>query len=242
MRLVGLRIGCPDLPAALAGYGTLLEASGTTLPDGTVRFRLARGEVDVTRGGSGPVALRFAAEWEAPSVLDADGVAVHVEPPADAAAPPATPVAIDHVVVHTTRPERAIARWHDRLGLRLALDRTFSERGLRLLFFRSGGMTLEYAAPLRAPEDAGARDRLWGVAYRVPDLARHCARLRAAGIEVSPSRPGVRPGTTVATVRSGTCGVPTLLLELAGPEHRSRASTTTPPLDDVRGPGPSGKR
>jgi len=30
-------------------------------------------------------------------------------------------------------------------------------------------------------------------------------------------RPGMRPGTTVATVRSGTAGVPTLLLQVDEP-------------------------
>ena len=36
----------------------------------------------------------------------------------------------------------------------------------------------------------------------------------AAGVDVSEPRTGMRPGTTVVTVRSGTAGVPTLLLQV----------------------------
>ena len=36
----------------------------------------------------------------------------------------------------------------DRLALRLALDRTFEERRVRLLFFRIAGVTVELAASL----------------------------------------------------------------------------------------------
>jgi hypothetical protein len=39
------------------------------------------------------------------------------------------------------------------------------------------------------------------------------ARLGAAGIDVSEVRTGRKPGTRVATVRNGTCGVPTLLVQ-----------------------------
>ena len=38
----------------------------------------------------------------------------------------------------------------------------------------------------------------------------------AAGFDVSPVRTGMRPGTSVATVRSETAGVPTLLLQVHG--------------------------
>ena len=98
--------------------------------------------------------------------------------------------------------------------MRLALDREFPDRHLRLLFFRSGGITLEYASPLPAATDRTAEDRIHGVSYRVTDLAARRERLLAAGVDVSELRPGMRPGTTVATVRSGTAGVPTLLLQV----------------------------
>ena len=74
-------------------------------------------------------------------------------------------------------------------------------------------MTLEFAGSDPPPADRSEPDQLYGVSYRVPDLATHRERLVAAGVDVSPVRPGMRPGTSVVTVRSGTAGVPTLLLE-----------------------------
>ena len=120
--------------------------------------------------------------------------------------------AIDHVVVQTMAPERAITLWRDRCGLRLALDREFADRGLRMLFFRSAGITLEFACPI-APSAGDWVDRLYGVSYRVPQLQQWRSRLLAAGVDVSEIRAGMRPGTSVCTVRSGTAEVRTLLLE-----------------------------
>ena len=81
------------------------------------------------------------------------------------------------------------------------------------MFFRSGGLTLEFATPLPVPSEPPGPDRLHGVSYRVPDLEARRAALLAAGLDVSEIRPGNKAGTRVATVRSGTEGVPTLLLE-----------------------------
>lgn len=127
--------------------------------------------------------------------------------PADAAA---AVDGIDHVVVMTSDAEGAIALYRDRLGLRLAFDRTFEQRGLRLLFFRVGGITVELAAPLGA---GAAADRFWGISYRVPDVAAARARVAAAGFDVSDPRPGHKPGTQVCTVRAETHGVATLFIQ-----------------------------
>jgi len=217
MRLVGVRIGSEDLAAAVAAYGLLLDVPGTPCTGGGVRFRLGRGSVDVVAGSPGLRAVRFVSDAGDVPSLTPHGIEVAVEPEDEASPPPEPAPAIDHVVVHTTDPARAIALWRDRPGFRLALDREFPERGLRLLFFRSGGITLEYASPLPAPAGQQGDDRLHGVSYRVPDLAARRERLLAAGVDVSEVRRGMRPGTTVATVRSGTAGVPTLLLQVDEP-------------------------
>jgi hypothetical protein len=47
----------------------------------------------------------------------------------------------------------------------------------------------------------------------VPDAEAARARLRAAGLDVSAVRAGRKPGTRVMSVRNGTCGIHTLLLE-----------------------------
>jgi hypothetical protein len=81
------------------------------------------------------------------------------------------------------------------------------------MFFRCGDLVVEIAHDLAAGVSAGP-DRLWGLSWRVPDAVAARARLRANGIDVSDVRPGRRPGTSVFTARDGTCGVPTLMLQI----------------------------
>ncbi len=141
--------------------------------------------------------------------------ALPLAPPTAAAE--ATVHALDHVVVASDDLEAARRLYGEALGLRLALDRRFEARGLRILFFRVGGVTLEVAGPLEPPAAAGAADRFGGLAYRVTDVAAARGRLDAAGFDVSPVRPGAKPGTRVCSVRAGTASVPTLLIGPGGP-------------------------
>jgi catechol 2,3-dioxygenase-like lactoylglutathione lyase family enzyme len=124
---------------------------------------------------------------------------------------------IDHAVVQTADAEAAIALYRDRLGLRLALDRSFPDWGMRLVFLRVGGVTIELAQPLREPLQPPEIDQLWGISWRVPDAEAARARLAGAGLDVSEVRPGRKPGTRVISVKDGTCNVPTLLIEPATP-------------------------
>lgn len=124
---------------------------------------------------------------------------------------------VDHVVVMTRAPEHALAFYGDALGLRLALDRTFEGRGVRLIFFRTGGLTLEVAAPLGGSGDLGRADadvdRLWGLALQVADAERARARIAATGLDATDVRDGHKPGTRVFTVKDAPCGVATLVIE-----------------------------
>ena len=141
----------------------------------------------------------------------------HRSPPD--ALPPAVPfagaeaavVACDHVVVRSADADASRALYGDVLGLRLALDRRFEDWGARLLFFRTGHLTVELAASLAAGDPA-APDHFWGISWRVPDIDAAHARLVATGFDVSEIRTGRRPGTRVATVRGETHGVATLVL------------------------------
>jgi catechol 2,3-dioxygenase-like lactoylglutathione lyase family enzyme len=142
-----------------------------------------------------------------------------VLPPAEPTGPPESAVsAIDHVVIMTGSAEGVIQLYGNTLGLRLALDRTFPQRKLRLVFFRVGGLTVECAAPLAgestlgAPAPSAEADRFWGISYRVPDVDGARERVAVAGFDVSEVRTGMKPGTRVCTVRGGTHGVATLLL------------------------------
>lgn len=118
---------------------------------------------------------------------------------------------LDHVVVSTEDPERAAALYGARLGLDMALDRSHHDWG-RLMFFRCGDLIVEVVHRPVAGGDL-AHDKLWGLSWRVADIDAARARLVAAGLDVSEVRAGRKPGTRVMSVRDGTCGVHTLLLE-----------------------------
>jgi catechol 2,3-dioxygenase-like lactoylglutathione lyase family enzyme len=119
-------------------------------------------------------------------------------------------IGLDHVVIRTPEPDRAAALYGARLGLDMRLDR--EARGSRLMFFRCGDAVVEIAHD-DAP--AGGRDRIWGLSWRVADADAARERLSAAGLDASEVRVGAKPATRVFTVRDGTCGVPTLMIEPA---------------------------
>ncbi len=119
---------------------------------------------------------------------------------------------VDHLVVRTNDPEGCIRIFRDELGMRLALDQQKPEWGGRMLFFRSGKLTLEVIAPL---DDPPADTHFWGITYQCADIEAMTERLRAAGVSLSEVRQGRKPGTRVATVKSHCLGLPTLLLQSA---------------------------
>jgi catechol 2,3-dioxygenase-like lactoylglutathione lyase family enzyme len=128
------------------------------------------------------------------------------------AATSASPVlGLDHVVISTADPERAAALYGARLGLDMRLDRSHPDWG-QLMFFRCGDLIVEVVKRPGADADP-AHDKLWGLSWRVSDIEAVRIRLMAAGINVSEVRTGRRPGTRVMSVRDGTSGVHTLLLE-----------------------------
>ena len=80
------------------------------------------------------------------------------------------------------------------------------------MFFRCGDLIVEVVQ--RPQADMGpAQDKLWGLSWRVADIDATRARLASVGVDVSDVRTGRKPGTRVLTVRNGTCGIPTLLVE-----------------------------
>lgn len=145
------------------------------------------------------------------------GVAIGVVAQADEAPSPFTAdtasavSSLDHVVVRTPNPERAIAFYAGRLGLDLRLDRSNPKWGARLLFFRCGDLVVEIAHDLKKGV-SDEPDYLWGLSWRVPNIGVAQARLKAAGLDVTEPRDGRRPGSQVCTVKTGTGGVPTILI------------------------------
>ena len=123
---------------------------------------------------------------------------------------------LDHLVINTPNPERAIALYGARLDLRFALDRTAEQWKTRFMFFRTGGLTLEVIHRLGSEDNADAVDTIWGLTWAVADLGAAHERLAAAGLTVSDIRKGRKPGSTVFTVKDGTLGIPTLFIAHEG--------------------------
>jgi catechol 2,3-dioxygenase-like lactoylglutathione lyase family enzyme len=161
--------------------------------DATLSWKRTRAATDATRG----VRLFFLERA--------------AERPHSAATAEAPITAMDHIVVSTGDPERAAALYGARLGLDMALDRSHPDWG-RLMFFRCGDLIVEIVHRPGAAVDP-ARDKFYGMSWRVDNAEATRARLLSAGVDVSEVRTGRKPGTRVLTVRSGACGIPTLLVE-----------------------------
>jgi catechol 2,3-dioxygenase-like lactoylglutathione lyase family enzyme len=80
---------------------------------------------------------------------------------------PAAISSLDHVVIRSPNPERAIALYAGRLGLDLRLDRSNPDWSSRLLFFRCADLVVEIAHDLKKGV-SDAPDRLWGLSWRHP--------------------------------------------------------------------------
>lgn len=126
-------------------------------------------------------------------------------------APEAAISKLDHVVVMTSDADACKKIFGDQFGIRLALDHSKPEWGVRQLFFRLGGVTIEVVQPLDESK-APKVDHLWGVAWKVDDIRATHARLVAEGADMSDVTRGRKKGTEVTTVRKPTGGVPTILI------------------------------
>jgi catechol 2,3-dioxygenase-like lactoylglutathione lyase family enzyme len=206
--------------SAAASHGEGLKSIGFEAADieGTVRKLARRGlvigdifEQAFSTSTGGPGMTRRLAEITATST---HGVAMSVSEtltPASLAQAGSTVSGLDHVVIRSPNPERAIALYGGRLGLDFALDRTNQDWGSRLLFFVCGGVRVEIGHSL-AKGVSDLPDSLWGLAWRVADASQTQAKLQGAGVETSDAKSGRRPGSQVLTVKSRTRNVPTIML------------------------------
>ena len=204
-----------ELVAAAAGAAEGLSALAFAAADiDKARQLLERRALSVAKADASH-ALHIAPEatHQIPVVLieSAAGVGGATPSPLAAADEAAAVAELDHVVIRSPNPVRAVALYAGRLGLGLRLDRSEPAWGARLLFFRCGDLIIEVAHDLKAGIGDGP-DRLWGLSWRVPDIAKAHARLWAAGVHVSDIRTGRRPRTRVFTAKSHTAGVPTLVI------------------------------
>ena len=132
----------------------------------------------------------------------------HLSPPRNV--PDSAVNKLDHVVINTNDADGFIKTYKEVYGIRLALDQTVEKWGGRMLFFRLNKTTIEVIAK---EDGLSPKDKLWGLAWDVKDIKQTYDRLRKEGFDITPVIEGRKPNTLVATVKSNTHNIPTLLIQ-----------------------------
>lgn len=117
---------------------------------------------------------------------------------------------LDHVVINTNNADSFIETYRDVFKIRLALDKTIEHWNSRMLFFRLNKTTIEV---VERPNNEKPKDTLWGLAWEVESIEDTHKRLLSEGVEVSDIKAGLKENTLVATVKSHTHNVPTLIIQ-----------------------------
>ncbi|RPG42763.1 MAG: glyoxalase-like domain protein [Gammaproteobacteria bacterium TMED112] len=123
---------------------------------------------------------------------------------------------LEQVVVKTNDCDGFIKVYKELYGIRLALDSFVEAWKKRMLFFRLNKTTIEVIEEKN--NKVIPADFLWGLAWGVRDINSARERLLKNNIEVSDIKKGLKKDTLVATIKSHTNNVPTLLIE-----HTKRA-------------------
>ena len=117
---------------------------------------------------------------------------------------------LDHVVINTNNADSFIEIYRDVFKIRLALDKTIEHWNSRMLFFRLNKTTIEV---VERSNNEKPKDTLWGLAWEVESIEDTHKRLVSEGVEVSDIKAGLKENTLVATVKSHTHNVPTLIIQ-----------------------------
>ena len=117
---------------------------------------------------------------------------------------------LDHVVINTNDADGFINIYQDIFNIRLALDRIIEHWKSRMLFFRVNKTTIEV---IEKKDRKDPNDSLWGLAWEVKSIKDAHERLVSKGVEVTEIKKGLKENTLVATIKSHTHNVPTLLIE-----------------------------
>ena len=123
---------------------------------------------------------------------------------------PSNPNKLDHVVINTNDADGFINIYKDLFNIRLALDKVVEEWKSRMLFFRFNKTTIEV---IEKKDDQEPQDKLWGLAWEVKSIEDAHKRLSDEGVDISSIKEGIKENTLVATIKSHTHNVPTLLIE-----------------------------
>ncbi len=201
-------------PATWAAAGFAVDGDATCRLGG-VRVRLVG-----TDAGTGVVgwALRGLAA-DAPEALD--GLPTYGEevPAATPATHPLGVSRIDHLVLQTDDLERTVAA-AGVLGLTERRRRDHVGPGgatVVQVFFVVGELVLEVVGPPEPSADARPGVRSFGLALVAPDLK---ASVAAAGDHLSPIRPAVQPGRSIASLRHRALGLDTPIALMTPRPHR----------------------
>ena len=130
--------------------------------------------------------------------------------PQDEKFPPGSINRLDHIVINTNDADGFINIYQDIFNIRLALDRIIEHWKSRMLFFRLNKTTIEV---IEKKDRKDPNDSLWGLAWEVESIKDAHERLVSKGVEVTEIKKGLKENTLVATVKSHTHNVPTLLIE-----------------------------
>ena len=117
---------------------------------------------------------------------------------------------LDHLVINTNDADGFIDIYKDVFGIRLALDKHIKHWNKRMLFFRLNQTTLEV---VEKKDNLESKDSLWGLAWDVASIDDAHKRILNTGVDISSIKDGIKENTRVATIKSHTHGVPTLLIE-----------------------------
>ena len=117
---------------------------------------------------------------------------------------------LDHVVIQTNDADGFIDIYRDIYNIRLALDKYVEAWESRMLFFRINKTTIEV---IEKQDGEDPTDKLWGLSWQVDSIEEAHNRLTNQGVEVTPIKKGIKDNTLVATIKSHTNNIPTLLIE-----------------------------
>mgnify|MGYP001246459964 FL=1 len=117
---------------------------------------------------------------------------------------------LDHIVINSNDPDGLIDLYRDKYEIRLALDQFIEQWGGRMLFFRTNHTTIE---AIGIKKDGSPEDSLWGLAWTTKDIKKAHKRLLDAGVSITDVKDGRKPNTLVATIKSHTSNIPTLLIQ-----------------------------
>ena len=117
---------------------------------------------------------------------------------------------VNQLVIQTEAPDPIKEIFERKLGIRLALDKTFKEWAGRMLFFRLGGVTLEVIEG----KDIEQNSQYFGIGWHAENFNKCYNNLINDSFSLSKIRKGRKEGTVVSTVKEPILNIPTILIGL----------------------------